>query len=322
MMWSAPAFLAALSLAALMGYAIQRGATCTVAAVDEWMTSGRATRLAAMVEASLWVAGGLVVARSAGWLRQPPHGYALGAATVSGAVMLGWGAHINRACVFGTIARLSGGDWAYAFTPLGFFLGCKAFAALPHEMTPLPLPPDPVWFDAAPAWLVALAMCARLVVAAVRSHRAQPLPRGRPFAGWGARVWAPRPATVVIGAAFLLLWLLGGAWAYTDVLAEWAQSAMRTDAARPALVAALFAGALWGGRSNGRPRGRWPRAGASLRCALGGGLMGWGSQWIPGGNDGLILMGMPLLWPYAWVGFLTMCATIALLMRAGRFVDR
>ena len=33
---------------------------------------------------------------------------------------------------------------------------------------------------------------------------------------------------------------------------------------------------------------------------------------IPGGNDGLILVGMPLAWPYAWVAFLTMCVTIGI----------
>ena len=46
-------------------------------------------------------------------------------------------------------------------------------------------------------------------------------------------------------------------------------------------------------------------------CFAGGALMGWGSLLIPGGNDGLILIGMPLLWPYAWVAFATMCLTIA-----------
>ena len=32
---------------------------------------------------------------------------------------------------------------------------------------------------------------------------------------------------------------------------------------------------------------------------------------IPGSNDGLILIGMPLLRPYAWLAFATMCVTIA-----------
>jgi toxin CptA len=38
--------------------------------------------------------------------------------------------------------------------------------------------------------------------------------------------------------------------------------------------------------------------------------MGWGSALIPGGNDGLILVGMPLLMPHAWVAILAMCGTI------------
>jgi toxin CptA len=46
--------------------------------------------------------------------------------------------------------------------------------------------------------------------------------------------------------------------------------------------------------------------------------MGWGTLLIPGGNDGLILIGMPLLWPYAWLAFATMCATIAAAQLASR----
>ena len=40
--------------------------------------------------------------------------------------------------------------------------------------------------------------------------------------------------------------------------------------------------------------------------------MGWGSLLIPGGNDGLILVGIPLLWPYAWLAFFTMCVVIGI----------
>ena len=42
--------------------------------------------------------------------------------------------------------------------------------------------------------------------------------------------------------------------------------------------------------------------------------MAWGSLVIPGSNDGLILIGLPLLRPYAWVAFLTMCVSIAVAM--------
>ena len=38
--------------------------------------------------------------------------------------LLGLGAFVNRSCVFGSIAKLGSGHWAYAATPAGFFLGC------------------------------------------------------------------------------------------------------------------------------------------------------------------------------------------------------
>jgi len=47
-------------------------------------------------------------------------------------------------------------------------------------------------------------------------------------------------------------------------------------------------------------------------------MMAFGSLLIPGSNDALILIGMPLLWPYAWIAFLTMCTSIALAQMLGR----
>ena len=76
--------------------------------------------------------------------------------------------------------------------------------------------------------------------------------------------------------------------------------------------------AAWGGWTAGRFRSTRITAGQLLRCLAGGVLMGWGSLLIPGGNDGLILVGMPLLRPYAWVAFLAMCASIVTALLARR----
>jgi hypothetical protein len=46
--------------------------------------------------------------------------------------------------------------------------------------------------------------------------------------------------------------------------------------------------------------------------------MGWGSLLIPGSNDGLILLGLPLLWPHAWVAFAAMIVVIALALNVQR----
>lgn len=44
--------------------------------------------------------------------------------TAPGAVLLGLGASLNRACVLGAIARVGSGEWAYLATAFGFYLGC------------------------------------------------------------------------------------------------------------------------------------------------------------------------------------------------------
>lgn len=56
--------LAALIWAGLVGLALQRGRTWTVAAVDALMATGPGTRLLVLGEASLWVASGLLVVRA------------------------------------------------------------------------------------------------------------------------------------------------------------------------------------------------------------------------------------------------------------------
>src|SRR5215213_1536078 len=99
------AFAFSLGCALVMGFAIQRGATCAVIAVAEVVSGRRFRRLASMLEASLWVLGGLLAARALDALHALPAGYAVDAFTIVGGALLGIGAWINGACVFGTIAR-------------------------------------------------------------------------------------------------------------------------------------------------------------------------------------------------------------------------
>lgn len=296
------AFGLALICAAIMGLAIQRGATCTVAAMQELVAERRATRLVALVEASMWVAFGLLVGRELGLLADVPQSYALTRWTVFGAVLLGLGAVINRACMFGSIARLGGGDWAYLATPLGFYLGCISFPWVFTPMAPQALAVgSPVL--AAPVWV--LWLLAGLALARVTHSLWQ-------RAGALRQPWSAHAATTVIGITFVAMFLLAGAWAYTDVLAELASGMARSVPGRILLALALLAGAVAGGWLS-RDARRAPVTPVSVaRCAAGGMVMGWGSLMIPGGNDGLILLGMPLLWSYAWVAFATMCLVVGM----------
>jgi toxin CptA len=311
------AFVVAALCAGVMGYAIQRGATCTVAAVDEVVTQRTSRRLLSLLEAALWVAGGLVVAETLHVLPKMPPGYAISGWTVIGGALLGLGAYVNGACVFGAIARFGSGEWAYLLTPLGFYLGCVTVgpvfaAAAPRRLAQT----SPVL--AASAWLV-VPFVAFALWRVVRGWRAA---SHGAAARWhervAAHVWSPHTATTVIGVTFVVMLLLVGGWAYTDVLAELARGMAASVGARSVLAIALLAGAALGGWTAGRFASRPIAATQLARCLAGGVLMGWGSLLLPGGNDGLILVGMPLAWPYAWLAIATMCATIAAAQLAGR----
>jgi toxin CptA len=300
-------FAVALAGAAAMGFAIQRGATCTVVAVTEIIERRTAWRLAAMGEAALWVAGGLLVARALGLPGAMPPGFALTPWTVAGAVLLGLGAVVNGACVFGALARLGSGEWAFLATPAGFLLGCLLVRHLPGLPDPAPLAdPSPVLEAPGGVAIAFLAFAAWRVAA-------------RPWRGGRAgRIWTPHAATTVIAITFLVMLLTVGAWTYTDALADLAHGMAAGLPGRLVLFAALMAGAVLGGWSAGRLRRVRPALRDVLRCALGGALMACGGLLVPGSNDGLILLGMPLLRPYAWVAFAAMCGTVALAKLAER----
>jgi len=311
---SSLAFVIALLCAGTMGFAIQRGATCTVAAVDEVVSKRRWNRLGALVEASVWVAGGLAIAEAFHLLGNMPAGYPVSYLTVLGGVLLGLGAYINRACVFGAIARFGSGEWAYLATPFGIYVGClivtQGFSPPAHAKLPYgsPVLAAAVWvawpFVAFLSWRLLRPL---LAVSKEASTEALPVRLRR---GLATRVWTPHTATTVIGVTFLVMFLLVGAWDYTGALAELARGMSHSLVAKMLLLLALFLGAVLGGYTAGRFRSTRVSSTQVLKCFTGGVLMGWGGLLVPGQNDGLILIGMPLLWPYAWLTFLLMCASI------------
>lgn len=298
-------------LAAIMGFAIQRGATCTVAAVDEIVRASRAHRLIAMIEASLWVAGGFIIADALHLMPTVPPGHAVSHLTILGGVLLGVGALINQACVFGAIARLGSGEWAYLLTPAGFYLGCVSVDSLFSPPKQMPLVHASPVFSEASVLAVPLAIFMLWRVGRLLWQFKQQ-PAGA--AASSGRFWSPHTATAIIGVTFFFLLISMGAWAYTDVLAEIARGMTSNLPARILLVLALLAGAVIGGWTAGRFSSRPVTTAQLAKCLIGGVLMGWGSLLIPGSNDGLILLGMPLLWPYAWVAFMTMCVSIGAIM--------
>lgn len=294
-------FLIALGAVGLMGFANQRGGTCTVAAIEEIIAERRFGRLLALFEASLWVGGGLALFAAFGQLPVMPPSYAAGIATIAGGALFGLGAFVNRACAFGSVARLGSGDWAYLATPVGFFFGALATYQLPP---PVPLT-SPTFMARTPVWL-AIGV-ATLLLARLFSHGWRIGRRGRPGL---SHAWSPHLATTVIGIAFLAALEAAGPWSYTALLGDLAHGATNRTGAKFALNMTLLGGAIFGGWTAGRLKLRLPERRRLLRCLIGGAIMGVGARLIPGGNSTLVLLGLPLLRPYAWLGFASLCLTL------------
>jgi len=300
------ALLVGIACAAIMGFAINRGATCMVAAVEQAVRQRRANRIVALAEASVWVAGGMVLASIVGLMPKPVLQHPISAMTIVGGALLGLGAYVNKACVFGSVARFGSGEWHYVATPLGFLAGCVLVLPLLKTQMPVAAMQGPPHFS--------LIFGAALILFGL--WRGIGLLRAARQGVLSAHIWAPHQATSVIGLAFVIMLLTVGAWTYPEALAELARGMTMDSAARFALFAALLAGAAWGGAARRREDGgKWSIRGA-VSCFAGGALMGMGSVMIPGGNDNLILVGLPFLRPYAWVaiaamgGMITVCVLI------------
>lgn len=299
-----------LSCAALMGLAIQRGGTCFVHAVYEILTEGHMRRLRAILEASLWVTGGLALGHVTGVAGITLASTPISVWSVVGGVLLGVGASINRACALGTVAQLGTGNWAYAMTPLGYYLGCLS-ASLLFPRVDLPIKVSGLALPVSAPWLVTAFLLYMLWRVGAPLQTA--LRQGSPTRVLLGELWSPHVATVTIGASFVVLLLVGGHWSYTDVLADFANAAhgQPVQADLPVgLLLMLFAGAVIGGLTSGKWNLTAPALGPAARCLIGGTVMAWGSGLIPGSNDRLLLIGIPLLQANAWIAMAAMALTV------------
>lgn len=296
--------------AGLMGFAIQRGGTCLVAAVDELVSKRQASRLIALGEACLLVAAGMVAAQLLGLLPTAPRAFAVTGWTVAGGAIMGLGAYVAGSCVFGAIARIGNGEPAYFLVPFGFFLGCVVALSLGMDRLPRAVTPHSIVLAQALLFAGPLAM-----LVAWRLIRTLSAVRRRQLASY---VWSPHVATGVIGVTFVILLLVAGPWSYTDYLAELARHMAGSGFSRGLLLAALFLGSLLGGWTAGRIQPALPTLSALCRCLVGGFMLGLGGSLVPGANDGLILLGLPLLYPHALLALASMLVTVS----AALFLER
>ncbi len=306
--------LLAVVAAFLVGFAMKYGGLCTYAAALQIVREQRFERLMAFLAAAAWTA--LLVVPLA-WLHSDElqlsgtH-YHWGMALMGGA-LLGLGAWLNRGCVFGTFVQLTGGNLTYVATLMGMVVGAvgakyalSGIAPIRTEASLLATPD--VW---AVVWLLLAAVIALMHVTDF-SFRT----------GEGRRGLQPVSAILVattLGAGGGWLFAAVNGWDFATVLMRTAWHLLELAPAGPALLAISCTLSMVGGgvaAAIRQQRFTWqtPALGQSLGCFLGGALMGLAAVVLPGGNDGLLLSGIPALAPHALTGFAMMLVSMLLLL--------
>lgn len=286
-------------LAAIIGYANQHGGTCTVAAVSEAIER-QPGRLLALAEAGLWAFALGTVMKMAGASLPPVNDFAVTLDTIIGGALLGLGAWLNKACLFGTLTQLGRRNPNYLFTLTGLFAGYTVHNALfdAHVAGAPPMQPDSrIMLAVGSLFLASLA--AQIVRVALASRN-----KGRLSIGFGQH-----EALIIHALAFTVMASIAGVWTYGDLMSRYAHGGASPDWMHLLLVSALLAGALFGGWRTAQATKFLPCT--AMLCFTGGSMMAIGSSVIPGGNDLLILYAAPLLQWHAIVAIGVMLATIA-----------
>jgi uncharacterized membrane protein YedE/YeeE len=319
----------AIVLAFILGFAAHRASVCMVRAIGEIMSSRSAFILVGIGKSMFWVWAFIipvvVLTPSAGAALP---GWSLTGFATLGGFLFGVGGAMNGGCAYSTMARFVDGEGKMLAAIVGFAVGVACFAALTRwEWLPRPAPSPALvgpLLAGNSAWLGGAAACAFVAWALYELWR---LRRTRPTGkSTIALVLAPRyrlsTAAVLMGATGALLLLIFGVVSYSSTFELGIEGALGTkgwpNATRVAVLIAVLAGMLASTLQRGTFRLDWRPRRAWLMNFSGGALMGLGTALAPGGNDALVLYGVPLFSPYAIPTFAALALGVAVALFAMR----
>lgn len=300
--------------ALVLGFAASRAGICMVASTREILERRRPWMFLAIVSSSLWVLTVLWLLCLWRW-QIPVALYQPWAGTVVGALAFGVAASINGGCAISTLVKLTSGQWAFAATVLGWACGMALMAAVDSQQ----YMPTATVVNAANRYrhsaINALAILGWVVLwAGLWWYGRQKDLR------WRGRIAAPvyRPLSIaiIIGLSAGSLTLLYPNWSPSSVLnalVGWT-FAQATVPALFQLVAPfmLFAGMVIRHLMDRSFRPRSAGAKGYFKHMAAGTAMGAGAALVPGGNDALLLVGLPTLSPQAVVALPVMMFGMAL----------
>lgn len=303
----------AAALAFLLGYAVNQASTCAVTAAKLLLHDGQ-TGLTFGFGLAVGIAGTLTMPLA--WLLDSAAHLApwlgISAGLLIGAVLLGLGAVINDACLFGTLNRIGNGELRFALLPAGLGLGFM-LAALVPELSASAAMPNPL---AQPSLVGAAALLGFVLLAAAawRVLARQGQARFHPAA------WPLRYAMALFGLAGALLYAFVPGWTYADAVRRAVSSApqMMASAAAALCAAATVSGTVVSGLRSNRFKPQRPTLTGAVRSLLGGIVMAVGATLIPGGNDSLLFAALPALSPGGVTAYAVMTGTVLALVASLR----
>lgn len=290
-------------LAFLLGFALVRAATCTVAATMRWIDHGKLDWLFGLLIVASWAGLVLFLLLQYSGRAHIPVDIEIGWQLFFGASIMGVGAMINRGCFVGTVGYIGTGKFSYLLTFVGLALAMLILRV--ETLNPF----DPVVTTGRTAIgdniikqivLVGFAALSLLSLWLVIAKRNMAM-----------------LALLTIGITAAIIYGTRPEWSYAAVLNSLlAGQGLSVGMTVELAVIALFAGAIFSSwlKNKFHPQlGTWKLAAANL---AGGFLMGIGAATVPGGNDVLLMWTVPGLTLYGAVAYLVMIATIALMLKA------
>lgn len=283
-------------MGAILGFSAHRAGLCTVKAAAEVLTSRRGHFLWSFVKSAAWVMALVAVFGAFGHATRFTH-WPLTGLSVLGGVLFGVGAGLNGGCTFSTLTRAVDGNTGLWLTVAGWPMGMWVAARLPFSYPTSIVTQQPDYPLAVLAVLgLALLLEGGLIVRRFwRKHKLHRV--------LGASVYTLSAGAALVGISNAVIVETTGPWSFSSTILCGVATRSGTSCAQPVLAWAILGAAILGMVFSSLQRGsfglRLPRARAALRHGAGGLLMGMGTVLVPGGNDGMILFGIPSLSPHA-----------------------
>lgn len=301
-------------LAAFLGFAAHRAGICTVKVVEEALTTRRAYMLSSFAKTILWT---MVITSLLIWvfpsISANVTGWRVSIVGIAGGILFGVGAAVNGGCAISTLTRLSSGQLTMTATLAGLSLGMLSHSWLMERgRVTGGSPADALLRETtAPVLLGVLSIWAVWEVR--RIWRARPAGQSLRVLALSERYTLSATA-LVLGISNAILYALHGRWAYTTTLRHGVDGLVVHGSQTPVtswvLAIAFIAGMVVSAAQRRSFRPIWRPALDWLRHGIGGALMGFGAALAPGGNDELLLHGIPILSPHAVPVFIAMLGGI------------